>query len=72
MGYFGGPVLESLYFLRKSNDSGHPVCSQSIKMMSATDFLGLHLNFVEFHGISWDFVECRGISGKFMKFHGIL
>ncbi len=71
MGYFGGPVLESLYFLRKSNDSGHPVCSQSIKMMSATDFLGLHLNFVEFHGISWDFVECRGISGKSTKSHWI-
>ena len=37
--YFGGPVLKSVYFLRNSNDSGHPVCSESIKMMNATDSL---------------------------------
>ena len=39
MEYFGGPVLKSMYFLRNSNDSGHPVCSKSIKMTNATDFL---------------------------------
>ena len=31
MRYFGGPVLEYLYFLWYFNDSGHPICSNSIK-----------------------------------------
>ena len=46
MGYFGGQVLEWLYFLRNFNDSGHPFWPKSIKV---GEIPLLYVNFMNFH-----------------------